>query len=142
MDCELESPIAVLGGAPGGGGARRISTISNRASEATTTDQAVRPISAVRRVCWFLSTTWTSKLIRSRSTSLSSRKDSLAISMACWREEGRGQRQHQKRFRSEARSGTYVVGFAGGDVHHSRGVGIREDVWGDSWSCARCRPRS
>ena len=81
-DCELESPAAVLG--LGGAGATRISTISNRASEAITTDHAVRPISAVLRVCWFLSTTCTSKLIRSRSTSLSSMKDSLAISMACW----------------------------------------------------------
>ena len=82
-DWELESPIAALG--LGGGRATRISTISNRASEATTTDQAVRPISAVLRVCWFLSKTWTSKLIRSLSTSLSSVKDSLAISIACWR---------------------------------------------------------
>jgi hypothetical protein len=84
-DCELEleSPIAVLG--LRGAGATRISTISNRASEATTTDQAVRPISAVLRVCWFLSRTWTSKLIRSGSTFLSSWKDSLAISIACWR---------------------------------------------------------
>jgi hypothetical protein len=82
-DCELETPTVVLG--LGGAGATRISTISNRASEAITTDQAVRPISAVLRVCWFLSTTWTSKLIRSRSTFLSSRKDSLAISIACCR---------------------------------------------------------
>ena|SRR6266699_2210041 len=112
-DCELESPIAALG--LGGAGATRISTISNRASEATTADQAVRPISAVLRVCWFLSMTCTSKLIRSRSTSLSSEKESLAISIAFWRIF-----IISKTFlRSEAGSGTYVVGIARGDVHHS-----------------------
>jgi hypothetical protein len=55
-DCELESASAVLRGhAPGA----TLSQISNRAtrSEATTADQAVRPISAVLCVCWFMSTT-------------------------------------------------------------------------------------
>jgi len=53
----------------------------------TTTDKAVCLISAALRVCWFLSMTWTSKPTpsRPRSTSLSSRKDALAMSIACWR---------------------------------------------------------
>jgi hypothetical protein len=56
-DCELESASAVLGFKLGGAVATNISMISNRASEAATTDHAVRPISAVLRVCRFLSMT-------------------------------------------------------------------------------------
>jgi hypothetical protein len=64
------------------GGATRISTISNRASVVTTADQADRLISAFFLSCWLLSTTRTSRPIRSRSTSLSSGNDSWARSMA------------------------------------------------------------
>ncbi len=129
---ELESATAAL--RFGGMGATRISTISNRASEAITTDQAVRPISAVLRACWFLTTTWTSKLIRSRSMSSSSRKDSLAISMACWR--GVNEIHQPKRFARRQAGRTYVVGLPGGDIHHSRGIGICKDVGGNSRSGA------
>ena len=44
---------------------------------------------------------------------------------------------------AEARSGTYVVVLARGDVHHSGAVRICKDVWGNSRSSARPRrPRS
>ena len=74
---ELEDAAAELDG-----GAIRTSTISNRASVATTADQAERLISAFFLSCWLLSTTRTSRQIRSRSTSLSSGNDSWAMSMA------------------------------------------------------------
>jgi hypothetical protein len=79
----LEGPEVVVA-ADLGGGATRTSTISNRASVATTTDHAVRPISAVFFLCWLLSITCTSRQILERSTSLSSGKESIAILMASW----------------------------------------------------------
>jgi hypothetical protein len=81
---ELEDAAAANMEADLGEGATRISTTSYRASLATTTDHAVRPISTVFFSCWLLSTTRTSRQILSRSTSLSSGKDSMAILMACW----------------------------------------------------------
>jgi len=116
--CELESTAAALELGDGGAGETRISTISNRASEGTTTFQADRPISAALRPCWFLSTTWTSRLIRSRSTSLSSTNDSLAISMACY-----GVRKvasvRSRRQVKRVLDGTYIVALSRSDVHHS-----------------------
>jgi hypothetical protein len=112
-------------------GAMRISTISNRASVPTTTDHAVRPISAVLRSCWLLSTTRTSKRIRSRSTSLSSGNDSCAMAIACWikgrREQSIRTEIGQCRFSLGGEcgggwkdgEGTYVVGLPRDDVHHS-----------------------
>ena len=78
-DCGLEN---VVTGGLGSSVATRILTISNRASEAITMGHAARPISAVKGANDLLRLT--SKMIRSRSMSLSSMKDSLAISTACW----------------------------------------------------------
>jgi hypothetical protein len=81
---ELEDAAAANMEADLGEGTTRTSTISNRASVGTTTDHAVRPISTVLFSCWLRSTTRTSRRILSRSTSLSSGKDSVAILTACW----------------------------------------------------------
>jgi hypothetical protein len=67
-----------------GGGATQASTISKRASVATRNGQGVRPILIVPWWLHCMCTTRTSREIRSRSTSLSSGKDSTAISMARW----------------------------------------------------------
>jgi hypothetical protein len=81
---ELEDAAAANVKADLGEGATRTSTISNRASVGATTDHADRPISTVLFSCWLLRTTRTSRQILSRSTSLSSGKDSVAIFMARW----------------------------------------------------------
>ena len=73
---ELEEAAIVLGG-----GATHTSTMSKRASVGTRKGQAVRPISTV---LWWLYMTRTSRQIRLRSMSLSSGKDSTAMSMARW----------------------------------------------------------
>jgi len=76
---ELEEANMVLGG-----GATHTSTMSKRVSVATRKGQAVRPISTV---LWWLCMTRTSRQIRSRSTSLSSGKESTAMSMARWMDQ-------------------------------------------------------
>ena len=108
---ELEDAAAELDGSP-----TRISTISNRASVVTTADQADRLISAFFLSCWLLSTTRTSRPIRSRSTSLSSGNDSWAMSMASWMCE---------RKVVLVRSGTSASGVDVKDVRRSSARGQR-----------------
>ena len=76
---ELESASAV---SEATGGATHIITTPYRGIIAGTTGQAARPITTISSV--FGSLNLASKLIRLRSTSLSSRKVSLAISTASW----------------------------------------------------------
>ena len=49
---------------------------------------------------------------------------------------GRVKSISKKRKRNVMWAGTYVVGLARGDVHHSRGVAVCDDVGGNSGSCA------
>ena len=128
-------------------GATRMSTTSDRVvSVATKGDQADRLIPTILRLSC---KSRASRQILSWSTSLSSGKDSTAMSMACWMGHSKFfDQQWRRRVRRE--EGTYVVVLSRGDVHHSRAVAVRQDIrWKSgggacriSWSSRGVRTRT